>query len=244
MARDAGGAVAGYSALCEPGALPVGLLRPRPGGRGLARAPAPRAARARPARPVHPIHAGLHNGERPGPEVAALYLDLKRTYLQMRPALVRVYTCARDATAMGPTLEPLGFAPFDDDPPRLDGVAYTSYCNDFGPGSVDGWLAGLAAREVLGGDEPLLDDDARTVVVDGDRVALTPLEFGVLRCLDEHAGGVVRRDVLLADVWGGSWDGDGNALEAVVSGLRRKLGARAAALETVRGVGYRLRALA
>ncbi len=40
-----------------------------------------------------------------------------------------------------------------------------------------------------------------------------------------------------------SWTGDGNALEAVVSSLRRKLGARAKALQTVRGAGYRLAAL-
>ena len=37
--------------------------------------------------------------------------------------------------------------------------------------------------------------------------------------------------------------GDGNALEAVISTLRRKLGPRARALETVRGAGYRLREL-
>jgi hypothetical protein len=188
--------------------------------------------------------SGLHHGERPGAEVAALYLDLKRTYLQMRPALGRVYTCARDATAMAPTLEPLGFACLADDAAGPDRPPYTLYCNDFGPGSVDGWLARLAARDVLGADAPALDADDRTVTVDGERVALTPLEFGVLSHLDSHAGSVVRRETLLAEVWGASWDGDGNALEAVVSGLRRKLGGRARALETVRGVGYRLRPLA
>jgi DNA-binding response OmpR family regulator len=42
-------------------------------------------------------------------------------------------------------------------------------------------------------------------------------------------------------VWGYDWTGGSNVVEVVISSLRRKLGDRAAALETVRGVGYRLR---
>jgi len=240
VARDADGSIAGFSALCEPGDLPVSLYERDPIAAGwrahLRREPLGRGERALFIR----FMAGLR-GERPAPEVAALYLDLKRTYLVMRPALRRLYTCARDPAAMAPTLEPLGFAAFaqasGEDP-------FTSYCNDLGPGSVDGWLAGLAARDVLGPEGPALDPDARTITLDGAPISLTPLEFGVLRCLDERAGAVVRRETLLAEVWGASWDGDGNALEAVVSGLRRKLGAHAASVETVRGVGYRLRPLA
>jgi two-component system alkaline phosphatase synthesis response regulator PhoP len=44
-------------------------------------------------------------------------------------------------------------------------------------------------------------------------------------------------------VWGYDWTGGANVVEVAVSGLRRKLGDRATALETVRGVGYRLRQL-
>ena len=54
---------------------------------------------------------------------------------------------------------------------------------------------------------------------------------------------MVAREALLRDVWGYEWTGGSNVVEVAVSGLRRKLGARAAALETVRGVGYRLRGL-
>ena len=51
----------------------------------------------------------------------------------------------------------------------------------------------------------------------------------------------VTREELLREVWGHRWTGaSSNVVEVVVSGLRRKLGVRAAALETVRGVGYRL----
>jgi hypothetical protein len=45
------------------------------------------------------------------------------------------------------------------------------------------------------------------------------------------------------DVWGYEWTGGSNVVEVVISSLRKKLGDRAAALETVRGVGYRLGAL-
>jgi DNA-binding response OmpR family regulator len=49
------------------------------------------------------------------------------------------------------------------------------------------------------------------------------------------------REELLREVWGHEWTGAGsNVVEAVVSGLRKKMGDRAGALETVRGVGYRL----
>lgn len=49
------------------------------------------------------------------------------------------------------------------------------------------------------------------------------------------------RYALLTDVWGYQADIGSNVLEAVVHALRKKLGAHASMIETVRGVGYRLR---
>jgi hypothetical protein len=46
-------------------------------------------------------------------------------------------------------------------------------CLDFGPGSVDGWLAGLAARELGVDDTSLLDPQARELIVDGRRMQRT-----------------------------------------------------------------------
>lgn len=54
----------------------------------------------------------------------------------------------------------------------------------------------------------------------------------------------MERPALLENVRGHRWRGGGNAVEVVVSAPRRKLGSRASALETVRGVGSRLRPLA
>ena len=65
----------------------------------------------------------------------------------------------------------------------------------------------------------------------------------MLAHLREREGRTVARETLLRDVWGYEWTGGSNVVEVSVSGLRRKLGDRAEALETVRGVGYRLRPL-
>ncbi len=242
VARDPNGGVAGYSAVCEPTRLPTRFIDADPIASAwrahLRAAPLGRDQRSLFIR----FMCGAESGEQPAPDVSALYLDLKRTYLTMRPALRRIYTCAHNFEAMGATLEPLGFAPLGE-PLQLGDRPYTVYCNDLGPASIDGWLARLAARDVLADAGPLLDPDARVLTLDGARIELSPLEFGVFACLHEREDTVVRRDVLLREVWKSEWDGDGNALESIVSALRRKLGDRARTLETVRGTGYRLRPL-
>lgn len=58
-----------------------------------------------------------------------------------------------------------------------------------------------------------------------------------------HEDEAVAHETLIRDVWGYEWTGGSNVVQVAVCGLRRKLGDRAGALETVRGVGYRLRRL-
>ena len=62
-----------------------------------------------------------------------------------------------------------------------------------------------------------------------------------MRYLVDREGQPVARDTLLRDVWGYEWTGGSNVVDVAISGLRRKLGDRAGALQTVRGVGYRFR---
>ena len=59
--------------------------------------------------------------------------------------------------------------------------------------------------------------------------------------LGQRMGQAVSIADLLEDVWGQAFDGGSNVVDAVVRGLRKKLGSRAVMLETVQGVGYRLR---
>ena len=84
-----------------------------------------------------------------------------------------------------------------------------------------------------------IDRAAHKVWVDGREVALTALEFGLLEALALHFPRVLTRERLLDQVWGSAYYGDGRVVDVHVANLRRKLGLKEA-IETVRGVGYRL----
>jgi DNA-binding response OmpR family regulator len=88
-------------------------------------------------------------------------------------------------------------------------------------------------------DDSILDLVQHQLVLDGRRVDLTKLEFEVISHLYQRKGTVVERSELLRDVWGYDYAGGSNVIEANVRSLRRKLGDRAASIETVRGLGYR-----
>ena len=180
-------------------------------------------------------------GEAPGAVQAACWLDVKRAYMALRPALRRIYVVVNDVPTYWPVVGQLGFRPIAGSPVTLDGVDYSTVALDFGPGSVDGWLAGLVADELGVADEPVLDEDARELGVQGQRVALTPLEFALFRHLDEREGRTVSRPELLREVWGTEFTGGSNVVDAVVRSVRHKLGPAAMVVETVRGSGYRLR---
>jgi hypothetical protein len=183
----------------------------------------------------------LEHGELPCASQAACWLDVKRAYMALRPALRRMYVVVQDAATYWPVVERLGFRPVAG-VARLDGVDYTTVVLDFGPSSVDGWLSRLVAAELGIADERELDGDTRELDVRGERVALTPLEFALLRYLDAREGKPASRQELLREVWATDFTGGSNVVDAVVRALRRKLGPASDVVETVRGSGYRLRA--
>ncbi|OKI45211.1 DNA-binding response regulator [Micromonospora sp. CB01531] len=84
-----------------------------------------------------------------------------------------------------------------------------------------------------------IDVGGRTVSVAGRAVALTRKEFDILVSLARQPGVAVPRDRILLDVWGTTW-ADRHTVEVHVGSLRGKLG-DPKLVETVRGVGYRLR---
>jgi DNA-binding response OmpR family regulator len=85
-----------------------------------------------------------------------------------------------------------------------------------------------------------LDERSRRVTVNGRPVDLSPREFSLLECFLRHPGQTLTRDQLLDQAWPFSVAVTPNAVDAYVHYLRTKLGDAAAAVETVRGVGYRL----
>jgi DNA-binding response OmpR family regulator len=125
---------------------------------------------------------------------------------------------------------------------ELDGRIYYGLYLEFGPSSVDGWFTRIGSEELGLPEYDLLDARQRQLLVDGERIDLTPLEFELLSYLSRHAGAVVSRFDLLADVWGYDANIGSNVVEAVVHSLRKKLGPRSPVIETVRGFGYRFRA--
>ncbi len=87
-----------------------------------------------------------------------------------------------------------------------------------------------------------LDESTRRVTVDGRPVDLSQREFSILECLLRRPGQVLSRDQLLDYAWPYGVALTPNTVEAYIHLLREKVGGHAAShIETVRGVGYRLK---
>jgi DNA-binding response OmpR family regulator len=111
-------------------------------------------------------------------------------------------------------------------------------------------VAGAAAAPV---DTPVagaapdgleIDEGRRLVRIDGAPVELTALEFNLLAMLAREPGIVIGRAALLDGLWGPEFAGDDHLVDVHIANLRRKLGDEPASprfVETIRGVGYRLR---
>jgi two-component system, OmpR family, response regulator len=99
-------------------------------------------------------------------------------------------------------------------------------------------------HEVLRHGDLNVDVDAHRVWCGDNEIGLTPTEFDLLVTLMRSPTRVWSRTVLMQEVWGQSW-GETHHVEVHMGNLRRKLGDRRGQVrfvETVRGVGYRLRA--
>jgi two-component system phosphate regulon response regulator PhoB len=86
-----------------------------------------------------------------------------------------------------------------------------------------------------------LDREGYRVFVDAGEVSLTPTEFRLLRFLLERKGRVFTRGQLLTDVWAYAEEVDSRTVDTHIRRLRRKLGSEGDRIETVVGIGYRLR---
>ena len=106
---------------------------------------------------------------------------------------------------------------------------------DFEPGSM---LPRLPVKVRCGNLE--VDRVQRSARIAGSELELTPREHAVLLCLADHVNRVIRRSELLEKIWSVDKRGS-NVLEVYVRRLRRKLGAYAIMIETIRGFGYCLR---
>ena len=114
-------------------------------------------------------------------------------------------------------------------------------------GAAPASAGGMGASAAGPGTAPAgleLDEGRRSVRVDGTLVDLTALEFNLLARLVREPGIVVPRPVILDAIWGPGYESDDHLVDVHIANLRRKLGddpARPRFVETIRGVGYRLR---
>jgi serine/threonine-protein kinase len=84
-----------------------------------------------------------------------------------------------------------------------------------------------------------IDESQRQALLHGQPLNLTPTQYTLLLHLIERAGQVVTNEALEQAIWGDEYIEDPERLKSVIKGLRQALGAAAARLENVRGVGYR-----
>jgi DNA-binding response OmpR family regulator len=104
---------------------------------------------------------------------------------------------------------------------------------------------GAPARPtVLSAGDLVVDPARRRVTRDGQDVKVTSREFALLEFLMRRRGDVVSKLSIIDNVWDMSFDGDSNIVEVYVSYLRKKIDLPfgRAAIQTVRGAGYRLAA--
>jgi two-component system, OmpR family, response regulator RegX3 len=100
--------------------------------------------------------------------------------------------------------------------------------------------SGSATRSTLHAGTLEIDLRARTAALDGADLPLTGKELDLLALLAEDPGAVVPRSAMLERVWNTTWYGSAKTIDVHVASLRRKLG-DPGWIQTVRGVGFRLR---
>jgi DNA-binding response OmpR family regulator len=86
----------------------------------------------------------------------------------------------------------------------------------------------------------VLHPGRHAVLVQGEPVCLTPMEFRMLHMLARRPGWVFTRNQLIAAAQGEDVSVTERSVDVHIVSLRRKLGASGDAIETIRGVGYRL----
>ena len=85
----------------------------------------------------------------------------------------------------------------------------------------------------------VIDQSARIVYIDNERVEMTPKEYNLLLYLMKNLNIAVTREQLLSNVWGYNFYGDDRTLDTHMKLLRKKIGVYGKNIITIRGVGYR-----
>lgn len=101
--------------------------------------------------------------------------------------------------------------------------------------------SGNEPQDIISLGEIEMDTKKHEVTSSGKVVSLTLKEYELLKRLMKNPNIVMTRDSLLEDIWGYDFDGETRTVDVHVRTLRQKLGVGGERIETVRGVGYRMR---
>ena len=100
---------------------------------------------------------------------------------------------------------------------------------------------GQETQDIMKVGDLEIDTKKHEVTAAGEVVNLTLKEYELLKRLMKNPNIVMTRDRLLEDIWGYDFDGETRTVDVHVRTLRQKLGDCGEKIETVRGVGYRMR---
>lgn len=100
----------------------------------------------------------------------------------------------------------------------------------------------LLSKDVLVAGDIKINTATYEATCKGQNLQLTPSEFKILMQMTLNQGRVMTRDYLISVVQGDGITVTGRTIDTHVFGLRKKLGDCADWIETIRGVGYRIRA--
>ncbi len=94
-------------------------------------------------------------------------------------------------------------------------------------------------NELKNHDGIVIDNDARTVTVDGKNVELSFREYELLKYLIDNENIALSRDKILNTVWNYDYYGDSRTIDSHIKKIRHKLGKKGKYIQTIRGIGYK-----
>ena len=84
-----------------------------------------------------------------------------------------------------------------------------------------------------------IDEEGRTVFVDGKKIELSLREYELLKYLLDNENIALSRDRILNNVWNYDYYGDSRTIDSHIKKIRHKLGKKGKYIETIRGIGYK-----
>ena len=95
------------------------------------------------------------------------------------------------------------------------------------------------AKELKSYDGIVIDNEGRTVTVDGKLVELSFREYELLKYLLDNENIALSRDKILNTVWNYDYYGDSRTIDSHIKKIRHKLGKKGKHIQTIRGIGYK-----